>query len=67
MWQSQSRVASLFHIKLWDGCEQLEEVSSMENLLKTVQRAGETNLLYVEEHLARHHGKRDHKAAAAAE
>ena len=51
----------------WFIREQLEEVSSMENLLKTVQRAGETNLLYVEEHLARHHGKRDHKAAAAAE
>jgi len=51
----------------WFIREQLEEVSSMENLLKTVQRAGETNLLYVEEHLARHHGKRDHEAATAAE
>ena len=47
----------------WFIREQLEEVSSMENLLKTVRRAGETNLLYVEEHLAR---QRDHKAAAAA-
>ncbi len=47
----------------WFIREQLEEVSSMENLLKTVHRAGETNLLYVEEHLAR---QRDHKAAAAA-
>lgn len=38
----------------WFIREQLEEVSSMENLLKVVQRAGESNLLYVEEFLARH-------------
>jgi bacterioferritin B len=37
----------------WFLSEQLEEVSSMDNLLKVVQRAGETNLLYVEEYVAR--------------
>ena len=36
----------------WFVNEQLEEVSSMENLLKVVQRAGERNLLYVENYLA---------------
>jgi ferritin len=41
----------------WFLTEQLEEVSSMESLLKTVQRAGETNLLFVEDYLARKHGK----------
>jgi bacterioferritin B len=41
----------------WFLTEQLEEVSSMEDLLRVVQRAGETNLLYVEEYLARRHGK----------
>jgi bacterioferritin B len=33
--------------------EQLEEVNSMDGLLKIVQRAGESRLLLVEEHLAR--------------
>lgn len=37
----------------WFLTEQLEEVSNMENLLKTVQRAGEANLLFVEDYLAR--------------
>jgi ferritin len=37
----------------WFVKEQLEEVSSMDNLLKVVQRAGENNLLFVEDHLAR--------------
>jgi bacterioferritin B len=37
----------------WFVSEQLEEVSSMDNLLKVIQRAGESNLLYVEEYLAR--------------
>jgi ferritin len=37
----------------WFVQEQLEEVSSMEDLLSTVQRAGEGNLLLVEEYLAR--------------
>lgn len=41
----------------WFIREQLEEVSSMESLLKVVQRAGESNLIYVESHLARKHGK----------
>jgi ferritin len=40
----------------WFVAEQLEEVSSMDNLLKVVQRAGEARLLYVEEYVARHHG-----------
>jgi ferritin len=33
--------------------EQLEEVSSTSTLLKIVQRAGENNLLMVEEYLVR--------------
>ena len=37
----------------WFVQEQLEEVSSMEDLLAIVQRAGEGNLLRVEEYLAR--------------
>ena len=37
----------------WFVTEQLEEVSSMETLLRTVQRAGEGGLLFVEEYLAR--------------
>ena len=37
----------------WFVQEQLEEVSSMEDLLKIVQRAGEGGLLHVEEYLAR--------------
>jgi bacterioferritin B len=40
----------------WFVNEQLEEVSSMDNLLKVVQRAGDKNLLYVESYLARHQG-----------
>jgi len=40
----------------WFVAEQLEEVSSMDHLLKVVQRAGEKNLLYVESYLARQHG-----------
>jgi len=43
----------------WFVNEQLEEMSSMENLLKIVQLAGAKNLLYVEDYLARH------KAASA--
>lgn len=41
----------------WFLTEQLEEVSSMESLLKLVQRAGEANLLFVEDYLARKHGR----------
>ena len=37
----------------WFVREQLEEVSSMDQLLKVIQRAGEDNLLRVEEYLAR--------------
>ena len=40
----------------WFVNEQLEEVSSMENLLKVVQLAGK-NLLFVEEYVARQKGK----------
>lgn len=38
----------------WFVEEQLEEVSLMDNLLSVVQRAGEKNLLYVEDYVARH-------------
>jgi bacterioferritin B len=41
----------------WFVQEQLEEVRSMEDLLSIVQRAGEGNLLRVEEYLARGGGK----------
>jgi bacterioferritin B len=40
----------------WFVEEQLEEVASMEQLLRVVQRAGEANLLRVEEYLAREKG-----------
>lgn len=40
----------------WFVQEQLEEVSSFENLLRVVQRAGEENLLRVEEYIARERG-----------
>lgn len=43
----------------WFVQEQLEEVSSMQDLLSIVQRAGEDNLLRVEEYLARRGGKMD--------
>ena len=38
----------------WFVDEQLEEVTLMDNLLGIVQRAGEDNLLYVEDYMARH-------------
>ena len=38
----------------WFVTEQLEEVTSIGTLLGIVRRAGEGNLLYVEEYLARH-------------
>jgi bacterioferritin B len=41
----------------WFVQEQLEEVSAMEDLLSIVQRAGEGNLLRVEDYLARKGGK----------
>jgi len=37
----------------WFVTEQLEEVNNMSDLLNVVRRAGEDNLFYVEEHLAR--------------
>lgn len=37
----------------WFVTEQLEEVSSMDDLRNVVKRAGETNMLLVEEYLAR--------------
>jgi bacterioferritin B len=37
----------------WFVKEQLEEVSSMDNLLKVVVRAGESNLIHVEEYVGR--------------
>ncbi len=40
----------------WFVTEQLEEVSSMKTLLDLVNRAGEANLLYVEDYLARRGG-----------
>ena len=39
------------HKLMWFVEEQLEEVSSMENLLKAVQRAGEKNLICVEQYV----------------
>ena len=39
----------------WFVTEQLQELASMETLLRIVQRAGERGLLHVEEHLARQH------------
>jgi bacterioferritin B len=41
----------------WFVKEQLEEVASMEQLLRVVQRAGEGELLRVEEYLAREKGR----------
>ena len=38
----------------WFVTEQLEEVSLMDNLLGIVRRAGEDNLLYVEDYMSRH-------------
>jgi bacterioferritin B len=46
----------------WFVTEQLEEVSSMDTLLKIVQRAGESGLLHVEEYLARGAFKDTHPA-----
>jgi ferritin len=37
----------------WFVKEQLEEVSSMDNLLKVVLRAGENNLIHVEDYITR--------------
>lgn len=40
----------------WFVSEQLEEVSSMDSLLKVVKRAGPANLLFVEDYVARNKG-----------
>ena len=40
----------------WFVNEQLEEVSSMDQLLSIVRRAGENGLIFVEDFLARHKG-----------
>jgi len=48
----------------WFVKEQLEEVSSMDNLLKVVQRAGENNLIHVEDYLSRLEAKSAAKAKA---
>ena len=49
----------------WFVNEQLEEVSSMETLLRMIQRAGESGLLFVESYLA--HGGRGETSASEAE
>jgi len=49
----------------WFTIEQLEEVSSMETLLKLVQRAGEGGLLYVENYLAGQLKQTEAEAASA--
>jgi bacterioferritin B len=41
----------------WFVKEQLEEVASMEQLLRVVQRAGEGNLLRAEDYLARENSR----------
>jgi len=49
----------------WFVKEQLEEVSSMDNLLKVVQRAGEANLIHVEDFITRLQAKTAKMEAAA--
>jgi ferritin len=41
------------HFLQWFVQEQLEEVSSMDHLLRVIQRAGEKNVLFVEQFVAR--------------
>jgi bacterioferritin B len=48
----------------WFVSEQLEEMSSMDSLLKVVQRAGPANLLYVEDFVSRHKAKSNPLTAA---
>jgi len=52
------------HFLQWFIGEQLEEVSSMEDLLRVVQRAGEGNLLRVEDYLARKAANGTHRGSA---
>ena len=49
----------------WFIREQLEEVASMQDLLNTVRRAGESNLLLVEDSLARENGRLSRQTAPA--
>jgi ferritin len=49
----------------WFVTEQLEEVHSMETLLRIIQRAGEGGLLHVEEYLARRSPSEPAEAAIA--
>ncbi len=49
----------------WFVKEQLEEVSSMDNLLKVVVRAGEANLIHVEDYIGRLQAKAAKMEAAA--
>jgi ferritin len=51
----------------WFVREQLEEVSSMDNLLKVVLRAGETNLIHVEDYITRLQAKTAKMEAEAGE
>jgi len=53
------------HMLQWFIGEQLEEAASMDELLKIVERAGETNLLLVEQYLAS--GKRPSSREAGGE
>ena len=50
--QEHNHIASRFLD--WFVTEQLEEVTLMGNLLAVVERAGEDNLLYIEDYLSRH-------------
>jgi len=43
----------------WFVTEQVEEVATMTELLQVVRRAGETNLLLVEDYIARKAGRAD--------
>ncbi len=49
----------------WFVTEQLEEVTTMSTLLGIVERAGEDNLLYVEDYLTRHGIEGQESAAGA--
>lgn len=49
----------------WFVKEQLEEVSSMDNLLKVVLRAGENNLIHVEDYILRLRKKSEAMESAA--
>jgi ferritin len=48
----------------WFVTEQVEEVATMTELLQVVRRAGETNLLLVEDYIARRAARHSHPPAA---